>query len=70
MKKIYEAPAADKIAFNYRDQVVAASGDNVTGGNGTTGWNNNLLSGCVPQDQIDDYFWSSSILDVCSSLRA
>lgn len=27
MKKTYETPCADKIAFNYRDQVVAASGD-------------------------------------------
>ena len=25
MKKTYEAPTVDKIAFNYRDQVVAAS---------------------------------------------
>lgn len=25
MKKTYETPCADKIAFNYRDQVVAAS---------------------------------------------
>lgn len=24
MKKIYETPTVDKIAFNYRDQVVAA----------------------------------------------
>ena len=26
MKKVYEAPTAEKIAFRYRDQVVAASG--------------------------------------------
>lgn len=26
MKKTYEAPSIEKIAFNYRDQVVAASG--------------------------------------------
>ena len=26
MKKVYETPTVDKIAFNYRDQVVAASG--------------------------------------------
>ena len=30
MKKIYEAPSIEKIAFQYRDQVVAASGDNVS----------------------------------------
>ena len=27
MKKRYEKPVADKIAFRYQDQVVAASGD-------------------------------------------
>lgn len=27
MKKAYEAPSVEKIAFNYRDQVVAASGN-------------------------------------------
>lgn len=32
MKKTYETPCADKIAFNYRDQVVAASGDDISGG--------------------------------------
>ncbi len=26
MKKVYEAPTVEKIAFMYRDQVVAASG--------------------------------------------
>ena len=26
MKKIYETPSIEKIAFQYRDQVVAASG--------------------------------------------
>ena len=26
MKKVYEAPSVEKIAFQYRDQVVAASG--------------------------------------------
>lgn len=37
MKKIYETPSVEKIKFNYRDQVVAASGDqeNVTGSNGS-----------------------------------
>lgn len=33
MKKEYSTPIAEKIAFNYRDQVVAASGVNAgTGG--------------------------------------
>ena len=38
MKRTYETPIAEKLAFCYRDQVVAASGTNVaeevvTGGN-------------------------------------
>ena len=32
MKMKYETPSAEKISFNYRDQVVAASSE--TGGNG------------------------------------
>ena len=30
MKKLYETPTVEKIKFNYRDQVVAASGDTTT----------------------------------------
>ena len=30
MKKLYETPTVEKIIFNYRDQVVAASGDDTT----------------------------------------
>ena len=30
MKKLYETPMVEKITFNYRDQVVAASGDATT----------------------------------------
>ena len=35
MKKTYTKPEADKIAFKYRDQVVAASGDGTGSGSGT-----------------------------------
>ena len=47
MKKSYETPTVEKIKFNYRDQVVAASGENdpsnvsgETGGCGSSaqGW--------------------------------
>lgn len=41
MKKLYEAPTVEKIKFNYRDQVVAASGENdpenISGGSGGCG---------------------------------
>ena len=37
MKKTYSKPTAEKLAFKYRDQVVAASGGNGGGGNGF-GW--------------------------------
>ena len=46
MKKQYETPSVDKINFNYRDQVVAASGDipgEVPGG--VSGGNNNNSGG-------------------------
>ena len=32
MKKPYTKPTAEKLAFQYRDQVVAASGDPANGG--------------------------------------
>ena len=32
MKKTYVKPEADKISFDYRDQVVAASSDSSSGG--------------------------------------
>ena len=35
MKKLYTTPSVEKIAFRYRDQVVAASGDGT--GNGGSG---------------------------------
>lgn len=58
MKKTYETPCADKIAFNYRDQVVAASGE--TSGSG--GQLTVFSDGCNIQNLIVlDY-------DVCSSL--
>ncbi len=44
MKKTYETPCADKIAFNYRDQVVAASGDDISGG-GTSSPTITILTG-------------------------
>ena len=67
MTKTYETPTADKIAFNYRDQVVAASGDNVTGGNGTGGNNRGDTTNSVVDyimnglgvsscDRIGDFF--------------
>lgn len=31
MKKVYEAPAVEKVEFQYRDQVVVASGDPLLG---------------------------------------
>ena len=35
MKKNYNKPEADKISFNYRDQVVAASSDIGSSGSGS-----------------------------------
>lgn len=41
MKKEYSTPIVEKIAFNYRDQVVAASG--FENGGGTTGDDNEFI---------------------------
>lgn len=49
MKKVYEAPTVEKIAFNYREQVVAASGGetDVPGNPSIGGWTNTPgASGC------------------------
>ena len=69
MKKLYEKPTVEKIRFNYRDQVVAASGNNVDEVIAER-WNNNLLTGCVSSSDIDDYIWSSSIFDICTQFNA
>lgn len=69
MKKVYEPPTVEKIAFRYRDQVVAASGNNVDEVIAES-WNNNLLTGCVSSSDIDDYIWSSSIFDICTQFNA
>ena len=36
MKKTYETPSVEKISFNYRDQVVAASGGSRSSGSSRT----------------------------------
>ena len=51
MKKVYEAPAVEKIAFQYRDQVVVASGNNQwvnTGSKGCTDGNNTQVNENTP----------------------
>ena len=46
MKKAYETPEVEVVKFQYRDQVVAASG----GGRCTTDWKGNMsyAGGCEP----------------------
>lgn len=57
MKKNYETPVIDKISFNYKEQVVAASGD--SGG----GFEYQIFSaGCYVQNLIVMGY------DVCSHL--
>lgn len=48
MKKRYETPTIQKIAFNYRDQVVAASGIS-SGDNPTVGERTIFSAGCNVQ---------------------
>lgn len=60
MKKHYEVPTVEKISFNYRDQVVAASGGN--GGDGNGSGRTIFSDGCDVQNMIA--FGN----DICSSL--
>ena len=47
MKKFYESPSVEKIAFRYRDQIVAASGNEVEPAPTIGGWTNEQgTSGC------------------------
>lgn len=58
MKKVYEKPTVEKIAFNYRDQVVATSG-----GSQQPGFSRMIFSdGCNIQGLIAQGY------DVCSRL--
>jgi len=52
MKKTYEAPSVEKIAFMYRDQVVVASG----GGSCTQHYktDGDLVSNCIPTHWTGD----------------
>lgn len=42
MKKTYETPSVEKVAFQYRDQVVVASGHQCI-----INWNNQKDDGCT-----------------------
>lgn len=57
MKKMYFKPEADKIAFNYRDQVVAASSDEGGGTGGNREGYSTYVCGAV--DFLFDYAGSS-----------
>ena len=52
MKKTYETPSVEKIAFQYRDQVVAASGGF---GGKCTGYYNNFGSTVGANDCFDHW---------------
>lgn len=56
MKKEYSTPIAEKIAFNYRDQVVAASAGNAQGGGETPS--------VSPDPTVNnDYGWDDLLTD-------
>ena len=57
MKKTYEAPSVEKIAFMYRDQVVVASGGNNPSGSCTYHWHNDQQPGLDSGCHID---WTSA----------
>ncbi len=53
MKKVYDTPSAEKIAFRYRDQVVAASGGTHCSQD-WTGLASSATSGCTYNVVIQD----------------
>ena len=68
MKKSYETPSVEKIKFNYRDQVVAASGDlnaqippAEPGTNYSSNWGQCFTTG----DVLGDLF-NMTFFDLCS----
>lgn len=61
VKKTYETPTAAKIAFNYREQVAAASGGILDDGNWIGGNLRLFIDGCNPQN-------ITIILGVCTWL--
>lgn len=46
MKKVYDAPTAEKISFNYQDQVVASGGSRQCGGMHKEYYNSDANDGC------------------------
>ena len=68
MKKSYETPSVEKIKFNYRDQVVAASGTLNSSGTEQGGRENTTIG-----EQVKDYLfqglgWSGCDAYECTSL--
>ena len=49
MKKTYETPSIEVVKFQYRDQVVVASGANPSC---VSKWENEGLTGCPKDEQI------------------
>ena len=71
MKKIYEAPSVEKIAFNYRDQVVAASGEQSSGTNtGSNVFESNEFGNCYDLGDVGQYLLNSWIGDCAWINRA
>ena len=56
MKKSYETPSVEKICFNYRDQVVAASGT-VPTENGNI-FQSNQLGSCYSAGEAIEYLFA------------
>ena len=63
MKKSYETPTVEKIRFNYRDQVVAASGAPVA--NSDTGVGNSTSDRA---NQVVDYLLNGAGISSCDQI--
>ena len=63
MKKVYEAPSVEKIAFRYRDQIVAASGDPVESAGGGNIFQSNQYNDCYDLGDVGKYMLQSWLGD-------
>ena len=61
MKKSYETPSVEKIKFNYRDQVVAASGTLNSSGTEQGGGNPTI------GEQVKDYLFQAGGWNGCDA---
>lgn len=67
MKKFYETPSVEKIAFRYRDQVVAASGVAAMSEEDTGTNYNSEYGTCFTGEELLNDIRNMTLWDLCSA---